>query len=356
MNYLFRVDASSVMGIGHFMRCLTLALEIKKDGARLRFVTRHLPKYLAEILKENTIEHVQLNVRKFERHGTLKHACWLGVSQDDDARDTVMSLAGETWDWLIVDHYALDEQWENQVNRFIKNLMVIDDLADRQHSCDILLDQNYFIGMENRYDQKIPKHSKLLLGPTFALLRDEFKEERVRVRLRKGPIKRILVSFGGVDAANFTTKVLQALIELNYQLEVDVVIGSQHPNLDQIMALCDLHDYAYHIDVGYIGKLMCNADLAIGAGGSSSWERCCLGLPTLIFSLADNQIEIAKNIELLGACIYMGNADDKNLLELKDRLGKLLLSSDQISRLSKKAYSLVDGLGAERLHQELISY
>jgi len=356
MNYLFRVDASSAIGIGHFMRCLTLALEIKKDGARLRFVTRHLPKYLAELLKENAIEHVQLNVRIFESHGTLKHAKWLGVSQDDDARDTVISLAGEHWDWLIVDHYALDEQWENQLNKFIKNLMVIDDLADRQHSCDILLDQNYFIGMENRYDQKIPKHCKLLLGPTYALLRDEFKEERVRVTQRKGPIKKILVSFGGVDVFNFTTKVLQALIESNFQLEVDVVLGSLHPNLDQIMALCDLHHYAYHIDVGYIGKLMCNADLAIAAGGSSSWERCCLGLPTLVFSLADNQIEISKNIELLGACIYMGNADDKNLLELKDRLELLLLSSDQISRLSKKAYSLVDGLGAERLHQELNSF
>lgn len=356
MNYLFRVDASSEIGIGHFMRCLTLALEIKKDGAYLRFVTRHLPKYLAELLKENAIEHVQLNARSLGIHGTLKHASWLGVSQDDDAKDTVMSLAGGHWDWLIVDHYALDQQWERQLNKFIKNIMVIDDLADRQHSCNILLDQNYFIGIENRYQDKLLKHCKLLLGPTYALLRDEFKEERVRVNRRQGLIKKILVSFGGVDASNCTTRVLQALIESNFQLAIDVVVGSQHPNLDQIMAICNLHDYVYHVDVGHMAKLMSNADLAIGAGGSSSWERCCLGLPTLAFSLAENQTEIAKNLDMYGACIYMGNANSKNLMDLKDMLSQLLSNPEQVSNLSKKAYSLVDGLGAERVHQELISY
>lgn len=356
MNYLFRVDASIVIGVGHFTRCLTLALEIKKNGSRIRFVTRHLPEYLVDLLVKNQIEHVQLNVRGFENHGTLKHSHWLGVSQDQDALDTIMSLVGGHWDWLILDHYSLDEQWECQLNKFVKNIMVIDDLADRHHVCNILLDQNYFIDMENRYDQKVPKHCKLLLGPDYALLRDEFKNGRAQVNQRQGSIRRILISFGGVDVGSSTTKVLQVLMEANFQLNVDVVVGSQHPSLDQILLMCNLHDFDCHINIDYIGKLMSNADLAIGAGGSSSWERCCMGLPSLVFSLADNQTEIAKNLELLGCCIYMGEVNSKNLMKLKDTLLQLISNQDQVSNLSKRAYSLVDGLGSERVHHQLISY
>ena len=349
-----RVDASSQIGTGHFMRCLTLADEFKKQGAQIRFISRNLPRYLSDMLTEKGMEYLPLSIDDAkESLDELLHANWLGTSQARDAQATVEVLANQLWDWIIVDHYALDKRWESSVRESCKKLMVIDDLADRQHDCDVLLDQNYYSDMQTRYINKAPKHCQLLLGPRYALLREEFRVLREKIKVRTGDVKKILVFFGGVDADNYTSLAMQALVELNSKQQVDVVIGVQHPNREQIQQACINHGFICHLQTTRMAELMAEADLAIGAGGSASWERCCLGLPALLIALSGNQIDIAKSLDSIGACNYLGKKDSVNSSSIQHSFNELLVAPDQVLSISQQAFSLVDGLGLNRVSEVL---
>lgn len=286
-----RVDASSQIGTGHFMRCLTLADGLKQRGAKTRFISRHLPEYLRSMLTVKGHEFMLFNSAKNEEpQDELAHSRWLGTGQSQDAADSIQALSDEDWDWLIVDHYALDYRWESMLRQSSKKILVIDDIADRQHDCDILLDQNYYADMDNRYSGKVPVHCQLLLGPRYALLRDEFRLLHEQAKPRSGPVKRILVFLGGIDTDNYTGHAIEALSKTDVSgLRVDVVIGAQHPCREQITAACVRHGFICHVQTDKMAELMAAADLAIGAGGVACWERCCLGLPTLVFCTADNQ-------------------------------------------------------------------
>lgn len=287
----FRTDASSKIGTGHFMRCLTLADALKRPGVQIRFVSRHLPEHLRIMLMARGHEFALLDsVQNDLVLDELAHSPWLGVSQVQDATDSIQALSDELWDWLIVDHYALDLRWESMLRQTAKNILVIDDIADRQHDCDLLLDQNLYADMDARYIGKVPTRCQLLLGPRYALLRDEFRLMHEQVKPRSGPVKRILIFFGGVDADNYTGRAIEALSEIDIpSLYVDVVIGERHPCREQIKVACAQHGFICHIETNKMAELMAAADLAIGAGGTASWERCCLGLPTLAFCIALNQ-------------------------------------------------------------------
>ena len=286
-----RVDASSKIGTGHFMRCLSLADALRASGAQTRFVSRHLPEHLCSKLVAQGHEFVLIDAPEEDVSlDELAHASWLGVSQSTDAADSILALSDENWDWLIVDHYALDSRWESKLHKVAKKILVIDDIADRQHDCDILLDQNFYAEMQTRYNCKVPEHCRLLLGPRYALLRDEFRELHEQVEPRSGPVRRILVFFGGVDADNYTGRAIEALSKINLVgIYVDVVIGALHPFRKQIEATCEQVGFIFHVQTDKMAELMAAADLAIGAGGSACWERCCLGLPALCFCTADNQ-------------------------------------------------------------------
>jgi UDP-2,4-diacetamido-2,4,6-trideoxy-beta-L-altropyranose hydrolase len=162
----FRVDANSQIGTGHFMRCLTLAVALKQCGAQIRFVSRDLPTYLRDMFVARDLDLVSLSSAEKEKPTRdLAHSHWLGASQAQDAKATIQALSDNSWDWLIVDHYALDVRWESTLRKSTKQIMVIDDLADRQHNCDVLLDQNLYRDMQTRYSDKVPAHCRLLLGP-----------------------------------------------------------------------------------------------------------------------------------------------------------------------------------------------
>ena len=355
MRIAIRTDAGSQIGTGHFMRCLTLADGLKERGAKIRFVSHHLPEYLRSMLAEKEHEFVSLDsTQNGMSVDELAHAHWLGVSQAQDAADSIQVLSDEAWDWLIVDHYALDIRWESMLRQTTKKILVIDDIADRQHDCDMLLDQNFYADMEERYVGKVPARCQLLLGPGYALLRDEFRQLHEQVKPRNGPVKRILVFFGGVDAVNYTGRAIEALSEIATSgLHINVVIGAQHPYREKIKAACVQHGFIFHIQTDKMAELMAAADLAIGAGGSASWERCCLGLPALLVALADNQINIAKALDLFGACIYIGTLKTASAPILRSTIVSLLKTQDQIQVLSKKAFSLADGLGVNRVCQEM---
>ena len=190
----FRTDASDQIGTGHFMRCLTLADGLKQRGAQICFVSCHLPEQLRSILVAKGHEFVLLDsVQNALALDELAHAHWLGGTQAEDAADTIRALSDRILDWLVVDHYALDFRWESALRQTAKKIMVIDDIADRQHDCDVLLDQNFYADMQTRYTGKVPSHCRLLLGPRYALLRDEFRQLHEHVKPCSGPVKRMLV-------------------------------------------------------------------------------------------------------------------------------------------------------------------
>ena len=355
LNIAFRTDASSQIGTGHFMRCLTLADGLKQCGAHIRFVSRDLPVHLRDMLAAKDMGFVSLgsDATPFTA-GDLAHAHWLGTSQAQDAQVTMQALSDQQWDWIVVDHYALDARWESSLRGTAKQIMVIDDIADRRHNCDVLLDQNFYADMQTRYIGKAPFSCALLLGPRYALLRDEFRKLREQVKPRTGMSNRILVFFGGVDADNYTGQAIGALSKIDIRgLHVDVVIGAQHPCLEEIKAACVRYGFIAHVQTDKMAELMATADLAIGAGGSASWERCCLGLPALLAALAENQIDIAKALDAAGACVYIGTKETVNSLTLQSAITKLLSTHDQLEMISRQAFSLVDGMGVDRVCQEL---
>jgi len=346
----FRVDASSQIGTGHFMRCLTLAGALQLQGARVRFVSRGLPDHLRDMLAAKGMGFSCLNDAVTpEAPGDLAHSNWLAASQAKDAKDSTEALADLKWDWLVVDHYALDARWESAMRNAAGRIMVIDDLADRKHDCDVLLDQNYYRDMQTRYDGKVPEQCRLLLGPRYALLREEFRELREQVKPRTGEVRRILLFFGGVDADNYTGLAIQALAGLDIKgIAVDAVIGAQHPYREQIQQACVEQGYVCHVQTTRMAELMAEADLAIGAGGSATWERCCLGLPALGICTAANQRgQIAEAAE---AGLLYAPSGEGDLVGMLGRHAKCLMENSFLLRLiSKISMEWVDGKGAMRV-------
>ncbi|MBV5330523.1 MAG: UDP-2,4-diacetamido-2,4,6-trideoxy-beta-L-altropyranose hydrolase [Chlorobium sp.] len=349
-NIAIRVDASSQIGTGHFMRCLTLADVLKHRGATIRFICRHISEYLQAIAEDRGYE-IMLFKSPEENSvvDELLHSCWLGTNQQVDAEESIKLLSDQTWDWLIVDHYALDWRWESSLRSSTKHLLVIDDLADRKHDCDILLDQNFYADMQSRYFGKVPEHCRLLLGPRYALLRDEFRQLREQVKLRTVPVKRILVFFGGVDVDNYTGKTIEALVSLGMKdLHVDIVVGKHHPYREQIESICLQQNFGCHIQTNRMAELMAAADLSIGAGGSATWERCCLGLPTIAFCTADNQFKQIIDAAAEGL-IYAPDNKNEFTNVFKRHLLALMENNCLLRSISEKAIQAVDGCGALRL-------
>jgi UDP-2,4-diacetamido-2,4,6-trideoxy-beta-L-altropyranose hydrolase len=351
MLIAFRTDATNQIGTGHFMRCLTLASALKQSGAYIRFVSCELPVHLRDMLATNGIELASLdaNVVGSLPHSDLAHSHWLGGSQLQDAEATIYALSDKTWDWLIIDHYALDARWESLLRGTSKRIMVIDDIADRMHDCDVLLDQNFYADKETRYVDKVPAHCQLLLGPRYALLRDEFRKLHEQVQPRAGHVKRILVFFGGVDVDNYTGIAIEALSGLTDNgLHVDVVIGAQHPCRAEIETDCAAQGFVCHVQTDRMAELMAAADLAIGAGGSATWERCCLGLPTLAICTADNQQGQVANAALEGL-LYSPEIYGKLNQTIQSHVSVLIENSYLLQHISRSSMQAVDGRGVLRV-------
>jgi len=331
------------------MRCLTLADMLSQRGAKICFVSRHLPEYLQDMLQDKGYELRMLQSSANQDIEDLFHSHWLGTTQRNDADEALKLLSDRTWEWLVVDHYALDAHWESMLRKTVKNILVIDDIADRQHDCDILLDQNFYAEMETRYSGKVPEHCRLLLGPHYALLREEFRQLHQQLKPRCGPVKRILVFFGGVDIDNYTGRAIDALVDLDmHGLHVDVVIGAEHPYREQIQAACAEHRFTCYVQTNRIAELMAAADLSIGAGGSATWERCCLGLPTFALCLADNQARQLADSASYGL-LYASDVNGEFYHSLKRHVCVLLENSALLRLISHNAMHAVDGRGALRV-------
>lgn len=338
MQIVICADASSKIGTGHIMRCLTLADALREQQAQIQFLCRDLA--------GNLISYI---LQKGYRVRILA----------DLAPATAQAFFAQLppIDWLIVDHYELDHQWECQMRPFVKKIFVIDDLANRIHDCDVLLDQNFYREPIQRYQPLVPKACQLLLGGQFALLRPEFAAQRQKMQLRDGNIKKIFVFFSGSDPTRETAKTLDALWLLNLpEIQVDVVVGHSCPDKVQIEASCQqLPNVNYHCQINNMAELMAGADLAIGAGGSATWERCCLGLPTLTIVVADNQLETTLELARQGKIIFLGNSAQVTVETLKSALFTLLNTPEWLYFLSREVQNLVDGLGVSRVVQQMLN-
>jgi len=333
------------------MRCVTLADALAERAVRIHFVSRHLPGPLQDMLKSRGFGLTMTNGT--ERCGPaddLAHAVWLGTSQKEDARETLAALDGEQWDWLVIDHYSIDARWETPLRAAVRRVLVIDDVADRIHDCDVLLDQNYYVDQDTRYDGKLPSHARALFGPAYALLRPEFLWRRTALQRQAGRCERLLICFGGVDAQDNTALALQAVDRAALPgVTVSVVIGASHPHRDAIVASCAQRGFACYVQTDRMPELMAAADLAFGASGSTSWERCCLGLPTICVTTAHNQLAIGHGLERAGAVMLAGNADGVTTDLLLEALALLARSPERLAAMSEAAGRLVDGLGTSRV-------
>lgn len=358
---IFRVDASFEIGTGHFMRCLTLALDIKrkKPNYKLLFLYRNCFPLLLQILDVNGIEHTELNTftKKYCDYKTDVnniYSNWLGVSQKQDAEDTKSVLKEKNVVLLIVDHYALSLKWENELNLFTEKMLVIDDLANRSHNCDYLLDQNLYTNQNSRYIGKVNHSCKLMLGPRYALLRPEFKKIRAKTSTRS-ILESVLVAFGGVDLDSHTSMALQVLKKARLK-KVDIIVSQNNPNIKKITSLANNYNYNIHIQTTEIHTLMAINDLAIGASGATSWERCCVGLPCVCFPVAQNQIEICRNLEAKRAVYAIHNYESKNLFEqVSSAIDFFRNDPNALSDMSENCYKIVDGKGVDRVLDSLES-
>jgi UDP-2,4-diacetamido-2,4,6-trideoxy-beta-L-altropyranose hydrolase len=309
MHVVFRTDVSTTIGTGHLMRCLTLADALRNQGAKCEFICRQHPGHLIDLILSKGFFVHRLPISD-TTSADLPHSSWLGTTQEHDAQLCVSFLVNSRPNWLIVDHYALDYRWENSVAPCCEKIMVIDDLADRAHQCDLLLDQT-FGRYPKHYDALVPQNCILLCGLEYALLRPDFITLRPYSlqRRAKPSLKKLLISFGGIDKDNITSQVLLALQKspLPQDCEITVVMGSTAPWLSEVTSNAIDMPWPTKVLVGVdkMAQLMADSDLIIGAAGSSSWERCCLGVPTIMLILASNQESIATELSKTGAVMII---------------------------------------------------
>lgn len=359
MKVAFRVDASLVIGSGHLMRCLTLADALRSKGAQCIFLSRDHVGHLHKTVQERGYPLITLGevgALPVDVNSPSSYANWLGVEPQRDALETREMLSNQAIDWLVLDHYGLDAEWEQCLRPVCGQIMAIDDLANRKHDVDVLLDQN--LGkVEQDYQGLVSKSCKLLLGPSYALLRPDFIALRSASisRRSQGKLRKLLITMGGVDLDNATEAVLRALNQCSFvdSIEATVVVGSTAPWLDQVRELTRNLSFSIEllVNVNNMAELMRDADLAIGAAGSTSWERCCLGLPTLQLVLADNQRPIASALSQAGAAHLVNRTNLNESLGLS--INELLQDSAKLVRMSNLSANVTDGKGVERVVQHL---
>ncbi|RZJ22730.1 UDP-2,4-diacetamido-2,4,6-trideoxy-beta-L-altropyranose hydrolase [Acinetobacter sp. ANC 4216] len=356
MNILIRCDSSIEIGTGHMMRCLTLATALTEQEVQCEFICREHDGNMIEYTEAKGFQVYRLpvfnNLLYSTQNTESSYAAWLGTSQEQDAIETINIIKEQKIDWLIVDHYALDETWEKLLRPYCKKIMVLDDLANRRHECDLLLDQNLGRVKED-YHYLVPKYCHIFIGPEYALLRPEFTEWREYSLKRriKGDLKRLLINLGGVDKDNVTSQVLTVLQEadLPKDLEITVIMGNMAPYLEQVKDLASKMPRPTQVlvGVGNMAEVMANSDLAIGAAGSTSWERCCLGLPTLVMVLAENQSAGAKALYQQSISLIVNSPN--SLIKELTKITNIQL----LKLLSHNASTLTKGMGVKDLVDSL---
>lgn len=329
---LVRCDGGPGIGLGHVTRCLAIAEALNSAGWSSRFAVSAATRDL-EPLAGSPFEVITL--ANATSPGDLKKA------------------AGKDVDLLLIDHYGLDAGYEVASRDIARTLMVIDDAPLRPHRCDILLDAS-----ANRqaadYATLLPDHCSLLLGAKYVPLRGAITTARDRSiarRSKSGAVERLFISFGGVDSQGLCDVALSVLEAIDASLSVDVVIGgaSQHLARIKARAAASRHNVVLHVDSSQVPELLVAADMALGAAGINAWERCALGVPSILAVVADNQRPTYKALAESGAAVAIGGVDEGLPARLLEALGTLMDDGELRETVARKSAALCDGHGASRI-------
>ena len=353
---IFRVDSSYEIGTGHVMRCLNLARVLLNCGVKVLFICRNLKGNLINIIKnEFQVLVIEDYHTENNKNNDKKSIHNFYINQNLDSLNTIKlieSLNIENFCYLIIDHYSLDREWEKVLQKKYKNeenklfkILVVDDLFNREHICDFILDQN-IITQNNPYLNLINQNTKCILGPYFALLSSEYSLKKKTI-VKRNTIKTILVFFGGIDKNNLTMKVINILLNNRFKDKIiNIVIGKNNRELQNIKKITESRkNFNLFIQIDSLANLLSKSDLVIGGGGVNSWERECMEVPTILISLSENQVNLAKSITDLGKVKYLGHYD-----QLEDGVLSQSIENEinQKSLRNKKGY-FIDGFGANRV-------
>lgn len=344
MRVLIRADASPTIGSGHIARCLTLARVLRKQGTHVAFACRLLPGHRLDSLRAEGFETFALPERYPGEDPQQAIESMLPWQADIAALGQVLE-SHPAFDWIIADHYGLDHHWQTAARRWAPRIAAVDDLATRQYSVDLLLNQN-LSGTPEAYASLLTPDCQTLLGPRFALLRDEFCCPAIEIKPRA---RRVLVNFGGFDAAMQTHHAMLALADF-HELEIDFVAGADNPALEQMQSLVDYRpNWRLHSFVGDFYRLMTEADLFIGAGGGTSWERAAMGLPTICIAVSNNQQANGEVMATSGAHVFLGNREQVSVEHLRQAIVFVMGNQGIRQSLAVRSRQLVDGRGALRV-------
>ncbi len=361
-------DASRQIGSGHLMRCLSLARALRQIGAEVRFYYAAWPGHA----------DTWLNAQGF--HGELLDFAVDNFLADEDAKDSAnvwstlwqqqyghaclkawqpwlqslntqaTSSVHRTIDWCIYDNYGLAADFVKVIKPSCRQLMAIDDLANREHPVDLLLDQNAVFGMQTRYQTMLPAACTQLLGPQYALLRPEFYSSSMPITAQTSSarsyqqVNRILVSIGGSDTVGLTERLCKLLFaqQVFADISLDVVVGSAYEKITELTELIAARaNSRLFVQTNEMASLMRQADLAIGAGGSSQWERALTHLPSLVVAVADNQQPGCEYLQHLGAIQYLGRVEQVSDELLLNAIADIIENKDLRQALAERAYALM---------------
>jgi UDP-2,4-diacetamido-2,4,6-trideoxy-beta-L-altropyranose hydrolase len=335
MTIFFRLDESGKKGNGHLVRCLTLAKEIAKQQSEIVFIC-------AEVSEESAI---QINLAGFilERISSFE-------GEIIDSQRVIEVIKKYSSGILIVDHYELNIGWNKILCEHVKKLIVIDDLINRPFYCHLLISPNCF--RTSAYNLLVPDFCELLLGPEFVFIKPEylqFKKSHI-----KDSIDRILIFMGGADSKNVTSKLIEALSENEFNsIHLDIVIGSNNSNKLEIEHKANKRgNFTIYFDRPHLADLMNTADLSIGAGGNTAWERVCIGLPSFIITLADNQVALANYLNNLGFVSYIGNYDIITNILIQNSIRKEI-KDGQLRKNFIANKNICDGMGVSRVAKRI---
>ncbi|MHB8140468.1 MAG: UDP-2,4-diacetamido-2,4,6-trideoxy-beta-L-altropyranose hydrolase [Vulcanimicrobiaceae bacterium] len=336
MRIVVRADAGLLVGSGHVMRTLALASALRARGATVTFLSRRRDGDMHDRITGDGFAVWPLESE------TDAGDAWLGASMQSEIAACTRALhAAGGADAVVVDHYRLAAAWERAMRPSARRIVAIDDLADRPHDCDVLVDTNLGSDEHGRYRELAPG-ARLLLGPGYALLREEFREPIRRARPRDGRVERINVFMGSFDRSDETSKILRALDSLHdAALRIDVVLPARAPYAQAIREQCAGNPaFRVYGEVAKMAALFNAADLAVGAGGCAMWERCALGLPSIVLSVADNQRAGARACEITGAALWLGDAADVGEPDVASAIQRLQRDSRRVEEMSRRARSV----------------
>ena len=336
-NLFIRVDASPEIGIGHIMRCLTLAQELKNNFDKIIFLTRKDSGDFTETIMKNEFEVI-----------------FIPTNNDSDIIKNIVTTNSENKNFLLIDHYDVDSNFESSLKNIFEKIFVIDDLANRKHDCDLLIDQNYYRDLNHRYKKLIQNDTITLLGSKYAIIRPEFRNINKKTIKKNSQIKKILVSFGGSDPTNECKKALDALCSIeNNQFEIVAIVGIYNNKFERLKKLYEKNsNIKIYRHVNDLSQLMLNSDLFIGAGGTTTWERFYMGLPSIVTIISDDQKESIEFLSDMGHVINLGLAKNVTMKTYIQTLQKL--NSDLIYNMSLNNQKLVDGNGSNRIKRQII--